>query len=424
MTINVDGSNLTSLSNGTHDDFYPSFSPKNDRILFYSNRDGNYEIYSMNSDGTNVMRLTNDPGSDRNPRWAPDGERIAFVCDSSICVMNADGSGRIRLTDATVIPVLSRISWSPDGSRIVFYSSNDKKEMSSQNQWTLFSVSVLTKKVEQSDKLWRRDSNPDFSMNANQLIVDGHKNGSWESEDGGWEIFVINADGSGRRNLTANDKRNDWGAFWSPDGRRIAYASGMNDQYEIYIMDSDGSHSLRITSLIPDSATLVDSRDGQRYPTLKLGKQRWMARNLAFVTKDSWCYGNDPADCERNGRLYTWNAARKACPKGWRLPTDQDWMNLEVHLGMSPDEAKKRRARGTNQGIQLRAGGSSGFHAPISGYRRPDGTYARRGERAAFWLASEANRDSAWHRDIRSDVGTIFRSEVTKTYALSVRCVQ
>jgi uncharacterized protein (TIGR02145 family) len=61
--------------------------------------------------------------------------------------------------------------------------------------------------------------------------------------------------------------------------------------------------------------------------------------------------------------------------------------------------------------------------APISGYRRPDGTFARKGERAAFWAATETNQEDAWHRDIRPDTGTIYRSEVTKTYALSVRCV-
>ena len=56
--------------------------------------------------------------------------------------------------------------------------------------------------------------------------------------------------------------------------------------------------------------------------------------------------------------------------------------------------------------------------------RGPDGSFARRGERAAFWTASEHNQENARHRDIRNSVGTVYRSPVTKTYALSVRCVR
>ena len=170
-------------------------------------------------------------------------------------------------------------------------------------------------------------------------------------------------------------------------------------------------------------ATFVDPRDGRHYPTVKIGKQLWMARNLAYAAPESWCYGDDFADCERNGRLYLWDVARNVCPKGWHLPGDSEWMILEAQLGISEDQVQGTKARGTDQGARLREGGSSGFNAPIAGYRRPDGSYARRSERAAFWASTEANKDDAWHRDIRADVGTIYRSEVTKTYALSVRCL-
>ena len=80
--------------------------------------------------------------------------------------------------------------------------------------------------------------------------------------------------------------------------------------------------------------------------------------------------------------------------------------------------------RGTDQGARLRAGGASGFDAPIAGYRRPDGSYVRRGERSAYWLATSAAATAAWHRDVRSDDGRIYRSAVPKGYALSVRCLE
>jgi uncharacterized protein (TIGR02145 family) len=109
---------------------------------------------------------------------------------------------------------------------------------------------------------------------------------------------------------------------------------------------------------------------------------------------------------------------------GWRLATDKDWVHLEMSLGMDSAQVFAQGPRGANEGIRLQVGGKRGFNALISGYRRPDGSYARRGERAAFWTATEHTDQDAWHRDIRNSVGTIYRSPVTKTYALSIRCVR
>src|SRR6185503_13314557 len=75
------------------------------RIAFTSNRDGNDEIYVMNADGTGVVRLTNDPAIDQQPAWSPDGSRIAFVSNRGgkfdTYLMNADGTGVTRLTTTT-----------------------------------------------------------------------------------------------------------------------------------------------------------------------------------------------------------------------------------------------------------------------------------------------------------------------------------
>lgn len=170
--------------------------------------------------------------------------------------------------------------------------------------------------------------------------------------------------------------------------------------------------------------SFTDPRDGRSYPVVRIRDQAWMGRDLNYEIAPSWCYQDDPAQCESNGRLYPWDSAIKACPEGWRLASDEDWMALEAHLGMQDDELAAEGIRGTDQGARLRKGGDSGFEAPISGYRRPDGSYARAGERSAYWLSTEADAEAAWHRDVRSDDDRIYRSAVPKDYALSVRCLK
>src|ERR1041385_6856957 len=81
------------------------------QIAFNSDRDGNWEIYSIIADGGHVTRLTNDPAQDQGPQWSPDGRQIAFTSDRSavpdqygnwaLYVMDADGSHIRPLLDGS-----------------------------------------------------------------------------------------------------------------------------------------------------------------------------------------------------------------------------------------------------------------------------------------------------------------------------------
>ena len=78
----------------------------------------------------------------------------------------------------------------------------------------------------------------------------------------------------------------------------------------------------------------MDSRDGQTYKTIQLLRKTWMAQNLNFdISKKCWFYNNDPKYGQKYGRLYTWDAAQKACPPSWRLPTDEEWRALRQGYG-------------------------------------------------------------------------------------------
>ena len=77
--MNSDGSNQTRITNNSSSDYFPSWSPDGKKIVFYSTRDGNREIYIMNSDGSNQTNISNNPSFDIAPSWSPDGKKITFT---------------------------------------------------------------------------------------------------------------------------------------------------------------------------------------------------------------------------------------------------------------------------------------------------------------------------------------------------------
>jgi hypothetical protein len=81
--------------------------------------------------------------------------------------------------------------------------------------------------------------------------------------------------------------------------------------------------------------TFTDTRDGKKYKTIVIGKQKWLAQNLNYDDGKggSKCYDNERENCANYGRLYTWDAAMKACPAGWHVPRNYEWERLVNNVG-------------------------------------------------------------------------------------------
>lgn len=201
FTADTDGTGLIKLTDNPKYDAEPVISADGKKIVFGSQREGDFDIYIMNADGSDVRRLTDRVGYDGGPWFSPDGKNIvwrawypetpeelaqwrecmekdyilAFPLD--IWVMDADGSGKRRLTENGATNWSP--SWHPDGKRIIFSSNMDD---------------------------WHGD-----------LKTFGHN----------FELYLINMDGTGLERVTYNNVFDSFPMF-SNDGKKLVFASNRN----------------------------------------------------------------------------------------------------------------------------------------------------------------------------------------------------
>jgi Tol biopolymer transport system component len=203
FSIGIDGSNLIRLTTNTFWDLYPAWSPDSTQIAFLSMREKDLDIYTMNSRGTNVHRLYDSGSHDADIDWA--GNSIVFTSRFAVWRMNVDGTQATSLTDPP-----RRGEWG-------------------------------------KANLPKGDYDPRLSPDGSEVVFERLEN--TDIPNGGYNLFVINADGTGEVRLTENGYSQGL-ASWSHSGDRIVYVVAAIDgegKYDIYMMDSDGTDNRNIT---------------------------------------------------------------------------------------------------------------------------------------------------------------------------------
>lgn len=187
------------------------------------------------------------------------------------------------------------------------------------------------------------------------------------------------------------------------------------------------------------SDTIIDKRDGNKYKVIQIGDQWWTAQNANFKTSSgSWYYNNDSIKyAKKYGRLYDWEAAMQCCPEGWHLPSDEEWKQLEMEIGLTREQVDSYNLRGTVEGGKLKLVGFDFWNTPNEGATDElgfsalgagvggEGNFFVIGEGTSFWTSSDnGSNDTAWFRSLHYDRADIHRGFYLKQFTYSVRCVK
>ena len=193
--------------------------------------------------------------------------------------------------------------------------------------------------------------------------------------------------------------------------------------------------------------TLVDSRDSQQYPTVQIGSQCWMAKNINYddgCSSNTWvsntdtrwcgCYNNNTSNCTTYGKLYQWSAAMAGastegaqgiCPSGWHVPRSAEFIALSTYLGGDSIAGGKLKQAGTSLWLSPNTGATneSNFNALPCGIRNFSGSFVAMNYSGFFWSSSFSG-SNVLNRSMDYDYATFSSSSYTSAGGFSVRCMK
>jgi uncharacterized protein (TIGR02145 family) len=195
----------------------------------------------------------------------------------------------------------------------------------------------------------------------------------------------------------------------------------------------------------------VTDIDGNKYKTIGIGSQTWMAENLNAVSFNDgtpvtfireatvWQSLTTPGYCWYNydsisyGGLYNWyainstdNGGKNICPDGWHVPSDSDWETLMTYLGGKEDAGAKLKETGSLHWYSTSPSitNETGFTAIPAGYRNYGGSFNSIKRYGYWWSATEFSAADAYCRNMNYGYNSVERTSSNKKSGLSVRCIK
>lgn len=226
-----------------------------------------YDIFSINVDGSEIINISNNHDTDISyieVASSPDGNKIAFVKQQyvidkqygnrfthEIYVMNPDGTNIQKISsypqffkDVEVSRFISEVSpaWSPDGNLLSFQSNRNFFSIGNRlsDFYQIYTINLITNEIKRLTNVSADNYHPTWSP-------DGSKISFMSNRDGNWDIYVMNSDGSGKDINITNNKFSNRFPDWSPDGNWIVFHSDRDGNIELYKMKPDGSSIIRLT---------------------------------------------------------------------------------------------------------------------------------------------------------------------------------
>ena len=194
-------------------------------------------VVILNADGSGRTRLTREQTMEEHPSWSPDGEKVLFVSyqtgNSEIFMRDIDGSNLRQLTDDPGEDLDP--AWSVDGSQITFSSSRSEN-------FNIYVMDLDGGNIRQLTKGHGIDRSPAWSPDGKQVAFASRRADNWD-------IYIVDAhsdgDGENARSLT-DDPDADLAPVWSPDGRHLVFASDRSGSMEVYSIGADGAGVQRL----------------------------------------------------------------------------------------------------------------------------------------------------------------------------------
>ena len=218
-------------------------------------------------------------------------------------------------------------------------------------------------------------------------------NGKWDNDFSGDNFTIEIPVVESKDDLGECGEENDGEMFRVP--RDTIYDTYACEDGE-WVSDFGGNSGEPVDPKTVVKGTFTDERDGKTYKTVKIGKQTWMAENLNYKVSNSFCYEGKAENCKKYGRLYRYDAAKEACPDGWKLPSKLAWQKL---LGTSfPESIMKEHVPGmidgaAGYGVKFESvigldDDPYGFNILPAGYARNASIFKQGSEIAYFWTST------------------------------------